>query len=351
MGFKMAIIGFGGMGGWHYESVSKSIPEISFAGIYDVRSEAQEKAKSLGLHVYGTPEELYADKSIDLVLIATPNDTHAPYAIACLRSGKNVISEKPVTLSSALLDEILAEAEKAGKFFTVHQNRRWDRDFLTIKKILAENILNKPYTIESRVQGSRRALHGWRGYKQNGGGMVLDWGVHLMDQMLNMIPGKVVSVSAHLHNVFAPEVDDDFTAMFRFDNGLTYIVNIAMNCFIQQPRWHVSCEDGTAVIMNWELDGKIVKLADQSEVDWAEDIVYTAAGPTRSMAPRPKETTVELALPPVLGEWSEYYKNIVDTLAGKASPIVTTAQIKRVMKLIEAVFAANEQTKEILCEI
>jgi len=351
MSYKMAIIGFGGMGSWHYENVSKSIPEISFTGIYDIRPEAQERAKSLGLHVYESAETLYADKTIDLVLVATPNDTHAPYAIECLRSGKNVISEKPVTLSCELLDGVLAESEKAGKFFTVHQNRRWDRDFLTVKKILGDKILNNPYTIESRVQGSRRALHGWRGYKQNGGGMVLDWGVHLMDQMLNMIPGKVVSVSAHLHQVFAPEVDDNFTAMFRFDSGLTYIVNIAMNCFIQQPRWHVSCEDGTAVIENWELDGKIVKLADQTEIDWSEDIVYTAAGPTRSMAPRPKETTMEVPFPAIQGEWTDYYRNIVDALAGKAEPIVTKVQIRRLLRLIEVVFESHEKRTDISCEI
>ena len=351
MNYKMAIIGFGGMGGWHHDHISKTIPELSFGGIYDIRPEAQERAKSLGLHVYATAEELYADKTVDLVLIATPNDTHAPYAIACLRAGKNVISEKPVTLSCALLDEVFAESEKAGKFFTVHQNRRWDRDYLTIKKILADKILCNPYTIESRVQGSRQALHGWRGYKQNGGGMVLDWGVHLMDQMLNMIPGKIVNVSAHLHQVFAPEVDDNFTAMFRFDHGLTYIVNIAMNCFIQQPRWHVSCEDGTALINNWELDGKIVKLDDKTAIDWSEEIVYTAAGPTRSMAPRPKETTIELALPKAEGELVEYYQNIVACLSGKAEPIVTKPQIRRIMRLIELVFEAHEQKTDIHCEI
>ena len=351
MGYKMAIIGFGGMGGWHHENVTKHIPDITVKGVFDIRQEARDNAVKKGLYAYATAEELYADKELDLVLVSTPNDTHAPYAIACMEAGKNVISEKPVTLSVELLDSILAVSEKTGKFFTVHQNRRWDRDFLTVKKILADELLHKPYTIESRVQGSRRALHGWRGYKQNGGGMVLDWGVHLMDQMLNMMPGKVVGVAANLHQVFAPEVDDDFTAMFRFDNGLTYIVNIAMNCFIQQPRWHVSCEDGTAVVTNWECEGKLVKLADQTEVDWSEDIIYTAAGPTRSMAPRPKETTMELDLPKVTGEWADYYHNIAKVLGGEAEPIVTKPQIRRLMQLIEAVFAANERKSELVCEI
>jgi len=94
-----------------------------------------------------------------------------------------------------------------------------------VKKIFADGLLHNPYMIESRVQGSRQSLHGWRGWKQNGGGMVSDWGVHLIDQMLNLIPSKVVSVNTILHNVFSKEVDDNFTASFRFENDIHFIVN------------------------------------------------------------------------------------------------------------------------------
>ena len=193
-------------------------------------------------------------------------------------------------------------------------------------------------------------MFGWRSWKQNGGGMVLDWGVHLIDQMLDFFPQKVIGVSAILHKVFAPEVDDNFTASFRFENGLNYIVNVAMNSFIVQPRWHISAEDGTALIENWECTGKIVKLADSKSLEWSEDIVYTAAGPTRSMAPRPKETTLELSLPTnVVGVWLDYYKNIVACLNGQASPIVKTEQALRVMKLIDLVFLSDEKKHGIEC--
>lgn len=346
----MAIIGFGGMAGYHHDNITRHFPELEITGIYDIRPEAVLNAQKKGLKAYDSPDQIYADKSIELVLVATPNDMHKPYAIACLESGKNVISEKPVTLNSAELEAIIAAAEKAGKFFTVHQNRRWDRDFLIVKKIFADAILSKPYVIESRVQGSRIGMHGWRGWKQNGGGMVLDWGVHLIDQMLDFFPQKVIAVSAILHKVFAPEVDDNFTASFRFENGLNYIVNVAMNSFIVQPRWHISAEDGTALIENWECAGKIVKLTDSKTLEWSEDIVYTAAGPTRSMAPRPKETTLELPLPAnVEGVWLDYYKNIVACLNGQATPIVKTEQALRVMKLIDLVFLSDEKKHGIEC--
>jgi predicted dehydrogenase len=348
----MAIIGYGGMAGYHHERISKYFPEIEIVGIYDIREEAVKKAHEKGLAHFDSPEQIYQNKDIELVLVTTPNDFHKPYAIACLESGKNVISEKPVTLNAAELEEIIAVAEKAGKFFTVHQNRRWDKDFLMVKKIFADGLLRDPYVIESRVQGSRRGLHGWRGWKQNGGGMVLDWGVHLIDQMLNFTaPQRVIAVSAVLHKVFAPEVDDNFTASFRFENGLNYIVNVAMNSFIPQPRWHISAADGTCLIQNWECEGKIVKLADDKSLEWAEDIVYTAAGPTRSMAPRPKETTVELPLPPVTGEWQDYYRNILAVLDGKAEPIVKTAEALRVMKLIDLVFLSEEKKCGVACRV
>ena len=346
----MAIIGFGGMAGYHHDNITKHFPELEITGIYDVRPEAVANAQKKGLKAYDSPDQIYADKSIELVLVATPNDMHKPYAIACLESGKNVISEKPVTLNSAELEAIIAVAEKVGKFFTVHQNRRWDKDFLIVKKIFADGILSNPYVIESRVQGSRGGMFGWRSWKQNGGGMVLDWGVHLIDQMLDFFPQKVIGVSAILHKVFAPEVDDNFTASFRFENGLNYIVNVAMNSFIVQPRWHISAEDGTALIENWECTGKIVKLADSKSLEWSEYIVYTAAGPTRSMAPRPKETTLELSLPTnVVGVWLDYYKNIVACLNGQASPIVKTEQALRVMKLIDLVFLSDEKKHGLEC--
>jgi predicted dehydrogenase len=351
MAHKMAIIGYGGMAGYHHENIAKSFPELEIAGIYDIRDEAKQKAREKGLNVYDSPEKLYADKSVELVLVATPNNFHKPYAIACLQSGKNVISEKPVTLDSKELEDIIKVSKDTGKFFTVHQNRRWDSDFVTAKKIFADGLLHKPYVIESRVQGSRQALHGWRGWKQNGGGMVYDWGIHLIDQMLNFFPQKVVSVNAILHKVFAPEVDDTFTASFRFEDGLHYIVNIAMNCFIIQPRWHICAEDGTAIIQNWDCEGKIVKLADSKDLGWVENIVYTSAGPTRSMAPRPKETTEELPLPKVSYEWTDYYKNIIASLEGKAKPIVTTDQALRVMKLIDTVFESDQKKCGIACSI
>ncbi len=340
MSIKMAIIGMGNMAGWHYKLIKECIPGLIVTGGYDIQKEARDKASEWGITNYNSPTELYEDKNIDLVLVATPNDKHKEYSINCLLAGKHVVCEKPVTLNAAELEEIIVASEKSGKIFTINQNRRWDKDYLIIRKILSDGLLNNPYNIESRVQGSRRPW-GWRAFKQNGGGMLLDWGVHLLDQILDLIPQKVVSVYGHLHKISNGDVDDCLTTLLRFENGCTAEVNVSTNCFITQPRWHLSCEDGTAVIKDWELGGSIVKLVNPKIMDWEDAIVYTSAGPTHTMIPRPKETTQELQLPETSGDWSDFYINIVDAINGKAKPIVTATQALRVMKVIDAIFESD----------
>ena len=184
--FMLGIVGLGGMGNWHRELI-ETIDGLEVAGIYDI-SEARVKfAEEVGVKAYESLDALLEDERIDIVLVSTPNDLHNPIAIKAMRAGKNVVSEKPVTLSSKDLQEMIDVSKETGKLFTVHQNRRWDEDFLTMKKIYDEQLLGDVYRIESRVHGSRGIPGDWRQEKEHGGGMVLDWGVHLLDQILLMM--------------------------------------------------------------------------------------------------------------------------------------------------------------------
>lgn len=345
----MAIIGFGGMGNWHAENVLSRIEDITVKGVLDIQEEAQKKAKEKDLMVYENIEELLRDEEISIVTIATPNDSHKDYIIKCLKAGKNVICEKPVTMNVAELEEIIEVAKESNKVFSVHQNRRWDKDFVIIKRILEEGSIGTPYFIESRVQGSRRAMHGWRGHKINGGGMVLDWGIHLLDQFLNLIDSPVVSVNAHLFNLYSDEVEDNIKIFLRFENGVSALCEMSTNCLIHNPRWHVSCTDGTVSIEDWSCKGKVVKLKEDSELTWSDDIVYTEAGPTRTMAPRPSYTTEVMELPEVTTDWSDYYKNIVGVIENREELIVKPEQALRVMQVIEKVFESESKGTEIKC--
>lgn len=351
MKHKLAIIGFGGMGSWHYESITERVCEISVKGVYDIRSEAIQKATEKGLHIYQSLDEILADEEVDLVTIATPNNFHKNLAIQCLRGGKNVVCEKPVTMNASELEEIIAVQEETGRLFSIHQNRRWDRDYAIIRKILEDNTIGTPYFIESRVQGSRGSMHGWRGYKENGGGMVLDWGVHLVDQLMDLIPSPVVSVYADLIRLFSGEVDDNIKITLRFENGISALLEMSTNCFINLPRWHMSCNNGTAVIEDWSCKGEMVQLNTDAKMEWGDDIVYTEAGPTRTMAPRPVQTTQHIELPEVLVDWSDFYKNIIATLDGTEELIVKPEQALRVMKVIDLIFESDRTGTGVSCYI
>jgi predicted dehydrogenase len=178
--------------------------------------------------------------------------------------------------------------------------------------------------------------------------MVLDWGVHLIDQMLDFIKEPLIEVYAHLHSIIADEVDDVVMAEFRFESGLAYIVNVSMNCFITQPRWHACSIDGSLMVENWDADGRITKNTSEEGVEWAETIVYTAAGPTRSMAPRPQNTLENYKLPVVKKNCCyEYYSNIDAVVNNKAHLIVTPEQMTRVMKAIDAVFESDRLKRSV----
>lgn len=113
----------------------------------------------------------------------------------------------------------------------------------------------------------------------------------------------------------------------------------------------MQCLDGTAEIRNWACEGKMVQLKEDAQMKWEDDIVYTEAGPTRTMAPRPSFTMKELPLPEVTTDWSDYYKNIVGVLEGREELLVKPEQALRVMKVIDLAFASNEQRQGLPCRI
>lgn len=335
------LIGFGGMGKWHTE-ILENVPEIELAGIYDIKEEKRKLAEEAGFHTYETEEAMLADESIDVTLVATPNDTHRPIALRAMEAGKNVIVEKPATLSLKELTELEDMAGKTGRFLTVHQNRRWDEDLLTVREILKDQTMGEIFRIESRVHGSRGIPGDWRKEKAHGGGMVLDWGVHLFDQIFRLTgERRLKTVYATLTNVTNQEVDDGFTAVLRFEGGLEVLVEVGTNNFISLPRWYVLGENGSAVVEDWDLSGKIVKAFSEEEKEIVP--VRTAAGLTKTMAPRREDTIRVEELPRVPGDIADFHRNVAAVLLRGEEPAVKLPEVKRVMRLMETVFESAEK--------
>ena len=349
--YNIGIIGLGGMGNWHRELVNEGafgragggdgramggIPRLKVKGSFDIREIRQQHARDNGLHAYGSMKDLLADPEIDIVLVSTPNDLHMPLTVKALEAGKHVVCEKPVCLSSKELQKMIDASVKAGKVFAVHQNRRWDEDYLTVKTIFDKNLLGEIHRIESRVHGSRGVPGDWRGQPKHGGGMVLDWGVHILDQALQMVPGSIVKVYATFTHITNELVDDGFHVELTFDNGIIYFLEVGTSNFINLPRWYVRGRDGTALIENFACDGKIVRITDYSKNDAVP--IVTAAGLTKTMAPRTKDTIKEEPLPKVKSDIRDFYKNIIATIEGKEKLRVSLESVMRNMLLMEAIF-------------
>ncbi len=344
---KMAIIGYGGMANCHYKDIIKKMndsgkyEQLDVVGIYDIDEKRNEYAKSLGLYCYKSAEELYEDKSIEMVLVATPNDLHKPYAVELMKHGKNVIVEKPIALSSAEVDEMYAAAKKYGRVFAVHQNRRWDEDFLTIRELCRSGKLGDVYRIESRVMGSHGIPGAWRKVYAQGGGMMLDWGVHLIDQMLLFVDSPVVSITCDYSYIAKEDVDDGFDLLVTFENGVRYRIVVDTNSFINLPRWQVYGLNGTARIDDWKLNGEVVTCVER--VDKNLKVVNAGNGFTKTMAERNADTVERTPLDPVYGDRMEFYANFMAAIREGVPTIVQEHQVKRVFKLMEL---AEKSAKE-----
>ena len=335
-----AVIGFGGMGSWHVRKQCEMKEYFAFQGTYDIREERREAAEKAGYRAYPSLGALLSDSAIEFVVVATPNDTHLELVLAALAAGKHVMCEKPVAMNPGEYECMVECAERNHRVFTVHQNRRGDGDYLTMKKIFDENKLGPVFQIESRVQGSRGVPGDWRNQKVHGGGMVLDWGIHLLDQMLMMtLPRKLTNVYAQLTNVTGTDCDDGFRTMLTFDDGLTAYVEVTTSNFITLPRWYMLGENGSAVIHGWDKKGEIVEVSDWENRDAVP--VVAGVGLTKTMAPRTDDTIKHYPLPDVKGNWDLNYLGIYDRVRNGGKLVVSYDQERRLLALIQAIFTSG----------
>lgn len=345
VGHVIAIVGFGGMGSQHGKILS-GINRVKVAGIYDILETRQQFAIDKGFYVYKSYEEILQDSNVNTVLIATPNDSHRDIAIAALKAGKHVICEKPVTLNSRQLEEIIETAETYNKVFVVHQNRRWDEDYLVMKKLYEEDILGDVFHIETRVQGSRGIPGDWRHQKEYGGGMMLDWGVHLIDRILVMIKEKITSVHCKMSYVQGNDVDDGFRLTINFESGKTVVVEVGTCNYITLPKWYMCGKKGTAIIEDWEMNGQVITLKTFNDKDATP--IEAGAGLTKTMAPRDVDTVNCSPIPRLYTDVREFYHNFIDVTEGKGEILVKNEEVLRVMKVIEAAILSDELNQVVL---
>lgn len=254
---RTALVGYGaqfGMGKHHAENINKT-EGLQVVGVYDLLPERRDaaRAEQPGTTIYESFEDLIADENVDMVVLITPHDTHAPLSIAASRAGKHVVTEKVMCLDAREADEMISAAKTAGKMLTVYQNRRWDGDYLTVKKVIESGALGSVFQIESSVNGWWFPA-GWRGVKSHGGGMLYDWGAHLLDQIVQlMLPARPKTVYATNHyRVYDVDVATQTTAIITFDNGVVAEIDVGCISHHTRPRWLIRGDKAAMKMENWD---------------------------------------------------------------------------------------------------
>ncbi len=349
MALNFGIVGHGFMGHEH-EKMLKDFDGINVVAICDIDPE-QLKDVGEGIKTYTQAEEMFQNSEVQVVLISANNNQHKKLVIDAANAGKDIICEKPVAMSVEELDEMMAAVEKAGVKFTVHQQRRFDPDFRTAKAVYDEGKLGAIYTIQSKLYGFNGNMHDWHVYVEEGGGMLYDWGVHLIDQMLWMVPQKVTQVYATVKNVINKEVDDYFHIMLHFESGLigeielgTYFLTDKEHWF--ERHWFVGGNKGSAYIDGFFPDGKIVHTAHLLE-NVSGKRTMTAAGPTRSFGPAPEGMLITEALPKVDTKHEDYFTNYLNAYEGREEFLVKIPETRRVLKLMEAIRESGRTGKSV----
>jgi len=252
----VALIGYGAIGFEHGTAI-EAVAGLDYVAVCDRSPERREAARRAfpGVRTYADLSDVADDPDIDLVIVSTPPNTHASVAMQMLRADKHVISEKPFCLTVAEADAIMEIAAARRLTLSVYQNRRWDRDFLAIKRVLAAGTIGEVFYIETFIGGFAHPCEYWHSHEPVSGGMVYDWGSHYIDWILELIPDRAHSVvsSAHKrvwHNVTNA---DQMRVLIRFADGKEAEFLQSDVAAALKPKWYLLGTSG-AIVADWRYE-------------------------------------------------------------------------------------------------
>lgn len=335
---RYAIVGYGSAGRTIHMPLLKFEPRMQLHGIYARRTEVREQiALSLPrVRTYQTQDAMLADPELDLVIITTPHDSHASIAIAALDAGKHVVTDKPMCLTLAEYDAMVAAQKRSGKLLTVFHNARLSGDFLTLRSIVEGGQLGELKWLE--VNWNRHGLSkrsAWRNQRDAYGGRLIDLGVHLIDQVLQVFTEPVTSVYTRINRDWPDsQVESACIVTIGFASGRTAIIDVSSMTRIPKPKYHAVGTNGTWTKPGGLVDPQDAALASGNYDDASEDMktIGTLVDPTGTVP-----------TPTIAGDWRKYYANIADVLLNSATPLVKLDEMRRVIGVMEAAIESDRR--------
>ena len=340
---RVGVIGFGfvaktfhipllqGTDGYKITAVSSSRP-------------ADVSAMLAGVEVVGDPKALATHRDIDLVVIASPNETHAPLAEAAMRAGRNVVVDKPFTITVDEARHLTAVAKEKKVLLSVFQNRRWDSDFLTIQNAIGRDLTGRVVRFESRIDRYRPEVRErWREIPGPGAGLLYDLGPHLIDQTLLLfgIPESIQATLAIQRR--GGRTDDFFQLVFRYGE---MVATLEAGSLVSGGSARFAVHGERASVVKRKPDNQEDQLragVRPGAPDWGLDpddaMLYEGAtGDTRT-------------LKAARGDQRGYYVALREALLGKAPNPVPPEQGATVMAFIEAGFRSHKEGRRVIPEL
>jgi predicted dehydrogenase len=344
---RVGVVGFGLAGRVFHAPLISSVDRLQLAAVVE-RSTSFAAERYPGTATYRTVEEMLADKSLDLIVVASPSATHFDVARQVIAAGKHVVVDKPVATSSTEIAQLIALAAERGVTLVPFHNRRWDGDYLTVEKLLREGAVGRLVSLESRMDrwnpgATRRA---WKNDPAQGGGVLLDLGTHLVYLALALF-GKPLGVSAEVERERDGEgANDAFTIRLRYDE-LRVTLGSNMLSAAQPPRWVLRGTEGC--FRKSGVDPQEAALNKITRIDspqWGQE-------PREQWGLLSVQTDGALVTQPVetiAGNYRRFYEGVRDALLGQATPPVSAVEAWRAARILEWAKQSSEDCREIVCD-
>ncbi len=344
---RVGLVGFGLAGRVFHAPLISSVEGLELAAVVE-RSSDSARERYPGVTIYRSVDELLADASIKLVVVATPNATHFEVAMRALEAAKNVVVDKPAGITSDEIAQLMGLAGGIGLQFIPFHNRRWDSDFLTIQKVIHEKLAGSLVHFQStfdrwRPGGSTRP---WKEEVGNGG-LLLDIGTHLVDQALVLF-GLPESVSAEVRRERDGEgANDSFTIRLHYFTEVSVTVSANLLSTLARPRFHLRGHKGN--YWKWGLDPQEEALNKVTRIEsgpWGKE--PEAAWGTLSVGGEDGITAQPVHS--IAGDYRLFYQGVRDSLLGNGKPPVAGIDAWRAAKVLEYAAESAKVHRAIECD-
>lgn len=256
-------VGIAGLGrsGWaiHARMLRDLGDKFRIVAVTDKEASRLKEAEgTLGCRAYAEFEELLRDEEVELVIVATPSHLHAACSIAALRAGKAVVCEKPMATSLAEADEMIRVSRETGCLLTVFQNRRYSKDYLKVREVIASGKLGRIVQIRMTSNSFGRRWD-WQTLREFGGGTLNNNGIHLLDRALQLISEKEPKIFCHLDRALTLGDADDHVKLILKATGEPLIdIELTSACAYPTESWLVMGTLGTLSGSSTELRWKYI---------------------------------------------------------------------------------------------